>query len=151
MNDKAARLLGALDRSADAQLPGIVPDGLREWLMQGIARRGEALTWGGPTWDAEGAPASFPDLTGWECQASSFHIEDLTPAEVAVTEGQPWISEDGQRVVPLHGIAFAREFACLVYDLDPPVPVRCIVGVNQTSGTFRFHMVRAAVPPPAAI
>jgi hypothetical protein len=93
MNDKAVRLLGVLDRSADAELPGIVPDGLREWLMRGITRRGEVLTWGGPTWDAtwdaEGAPASFPDLTGWECQASSFHIEDLTPAEVAVTEGQP--------------------------------------------------------------
>jgi hypothetical protein len=49
MNDAAARLLGLHDGAA----PG--------------------LAWAGPTADAEGAPAAFGELTGWECSDSSYH------------------------------------------------------------------------------
>jgi hypothetical protein len=36
---------------------------------------------------------------------------------------------------------FALRFARLVYDLDESTAVRCIVGTNETNGTFRFHQV----------
>jgi hypothetical protein len=142
MNDRAIRLLGVLDGFASLDLPGALHDELRDSLAIGIARRGDVVTWADSTWDPDRAPSGFPDLTYWEVQASSFHLERFTPATVVVTDHQPWISEADQRVVLLHGIAFAREFVPLVYRLDPPTAVRCIVGVNETNGTFRFHMIR---------
>ncbi|MFH9799243.1 hypothetical protein [Streptomyces virginiae] len=57
-------------------------------------------------------------------------------------DGAPEISRDGQRVLLLHGIAFALELRQLVAVLDRPGPVRCIVSANETNATFRFHQVR---------
>ena len=34
------------------------------------------------------------------------------------------------------------EFCRLVQALEPPAPVRCIIAVNDTNGTFRFHQIR---------
>ena len=81
----------------------------------------------------DNALAILHDLTGWECAHSSFHLEDDVP-QVNVTrdaEGAPLVSEDDQRVLLVHGAAFALEFSRHMYALRPPAPVRCIVAVNQ--------------------
>ena len=57
-------------------------------------------------------------------------------------ESEPRISEGDQRVLLSHGIAFAMGFARVVYALDPPGPVRCVIAANQTNATFRFHQIR---------
>jgi len=36
-----------------------------------------------------------------------------------------------------HGFAVTLEFCRLVQALEPPAPVRCIIAVNDTNGTFR--------------
>ena len=58
----------------------------------------------------------------------------MIPAEVT--------SNAAHRVLLLHGLAFALQFSRLVYALDSPGPVRCIVGANDTNATFRFHQIR---------
>jgi hypothetical protein len=143
MNDDAVRLLGVLDGMAGIEPPGGLTTGLRQRLASGIVRRARVLTWANSQGNADGAPSIFPDLTGWECADSSFHLEDEVPVAVTLTEeSEPRISEDGQRVLLSHGIAFATGFARLVYALDPPGPVRCIIAANQTNATFRFHQIR---------
>jgi hypothetical protein len=143
MNDDAVRLLGVLGRMADIEPPGGLATGLRELLASGIVRRTQVLTWANSQGDADSAPASFPDLTGWECADNSLHLEDDVPVTVTVTEeSEPRVSEDDQQVLLSHGIVFAMAFARLVYALDPPGPVRCIIAANETSATFRFHQIR---------
>lgn len=85
---------------------------------------------------------SRPDLTAWECADSSFHLEDAVPVDVDIIDDAPRISAANQRVLLQHGIAFSVEFSRLVHDLGHPVPVRCIVGANETNATFRFHQIR---------
>lgn len=142
MNDAAVRVLGVLDGLAAVTPPGGLAPGLRAQLARGISRRGETLTWADSVGNPDGAPAFFNDLTAWECSDSSFHLEDHVPVQVAVVDDAPQITEDDQRVLLRHGIAFALEFGRLVYGLDQPGPVRCIVGANETNATFRFHQIR---------
>ena len=142
MNDVAVRAVGVLVGLAAAEPPGGLAPGLRDRAAGGIVRRGEVLTWAGSSGNAEGAPSVFGDLTGWECADSSFHVEDLVPVNVAVVDDAPVISEEGQRVLLAHGLAFGLEFSRLVYALRPSVPVRCILAANETCATFRFHQIR---------
>ncbi|MFD8784786.1 hypothetical protein [Kitasatospora sp. NPDC059599] len=142
MNDAAAEML-VLTGGAVLTPPGGLAPGLRGRLAEGIARRGDVLTWADSTGNADGAPSFFGDLTGWECADSSFHLEDHVPVDVQIIDDAPQISQDDQRVLLLHGIAFAMEFRRLVTELDHPSPVRCIVGANETNATFRFHQIRA--------
>ena len=101
--------------------------------------------WSGltPTGGSEGAPSFFPDLTAWECGDSSFHLEDFVTVPVDTVDDAPVIAEADQRTLLVQGLAFALRFSILVYGLESPSPVRCIVGVNETNGTFRFHQIRA--------
>src|SRR5262249_59659974 len=46
-----------------------------------------------------------------------------------------------ERLLLRHGFAVALEFCRLVQALEPPAPVRCIIAVNDTNGTFRFHHI----------
>jgi hypothetical protein len=143
MNDDAATLLGVFGHLADIAPPGGMAAGLRGLLASGIVRRAQVLTWADSYGNADDAPSIFPDLTGWECADSSFHLEDKVPVTVTLTaESEPRISEDDQRVLLSHGIAFAVEFAKLAHSLDPPAPVRCIIAANMTNATFRFHQIR---------
>jgi hypothetical protein len=87
------------------------------------------LTWADSTSRAEDAPSVFKDLTAWECADSSFHLEDL-------------VAEPDQRILLLHGVAFAREFSRSALALDPPSRVRCILSADETHVTFRFHQIR---------
>ncbi|MBX6383203.1 MAG: hypothetical protein IRZ07_09560 [Microbispora sp.] len=141
MNDSVVRLLGVLNGPATLEPPGGLAPGLQERIERGIVRRGQVLARADSVGKAEGAPSFFRDLTAWECADSSFHLEDFVPVEVATVDDAPFIAEDDQRILLLHGLAFARRFCRLVYALDPPSPVRCIIGANETNATFRFHLL----------
>ncbi|HZB33939.1 MAG TPA: hypothetical protein VE465_27505 [Streptosporangiaceae bacterium] len=154
MNDAAAAMLGVLSGSLFLQPPGGLAAGLKERAARGIVRRGNVLTWArsagavepawsaGPAGTGDGVSPLATDLTGWECADSSFHLEDAVPVDNPTVDGVPALSEAHQRVLLLHGLAFALEFSRLVYALDPPTPVRCILGANETNATFRFHQIR---------
>jgi hypothetical protein len=142
MNDAAVRTLGVVTGSPSLAPPGGLAPGLRRRIESGVTRRGKVLTWAGSAGAADGAPGIFPDLTAWECADSSFHLEDVVPVNVEIVDDAPLIAESGQRTLLLHGMAFAREFAALIYRLDEPVPVRCILSANETNATFRFHRLR---------
>ncbi|GAA5084020.1 hypothetical protein HNP84_003748 [Thermocatellispora tengchongensis] len=146
MNDDAAALLGVLDGPGGAHPPGGLSADLRERLAEGIAWRGDVLTWASCPGMPDGA-SRCQTLTYWESSASSFHLEpyvldEATMEELVAADGPPVIREDDQRLILQHGIAFALEFSRLVHALDPPCAVRCIVAVNETNGTFRFHRIR---------
>ncbi len=142
MNDLAVRALGMVSGPGSMEPPGGLGAGLREYAARGIVRRGEVVTWADSTADADNAPSFFPDLTGWECSDSSFHLEDFVPVDEVIIDDQPFIGEDDQRILLLHGVALARVIGGLVYALDPPTPVRCVIGANETDATFRFHRIR---------
>lgn len=142
MNDAAVEMVGVLNGVTVTAPPDGMALGLQERLARGIVRRGDVLTWAGSTRAPERTMRPGDDLTGWESTDSSFHLEDSVPVAKAIVDGAPMISEDGQRTLLLHGIAFALEFSRLVYSLDPTGPVRCILAANETNATFRFHQIR---------
>jgi hypothetical protein len=142
LNDAAVQSLGLTDGIQGTAPPDGLSVGLQRRIDRGIKRRGAVLTWADSIGAADGAPSFVEDLTAWECADSSFHIEDFVPVDVAIVDEAPLISDSNQRVLLLHGLAFALQFSRLVYALDPPSPVRCIVGANDTNATFRFHQVR---------
>jgi hypothetical protein len=142
MNDAAVQTLGVTHGMQGTAPPGGLSVGLQRRIDRGITRRGAVLTWADSVGVAAGAPSFFNDLTAWECADSSFHIEDFVPVDVATVDDAPLISDSDQRVLLSHGLAFALQFSRLVYALDPPSPVRCIIGANETNATFRFHQVR---------
>ncbi|MEV8509038.1 hypothetical protein AB0368_29970 [Actinoplanes sp. NPDC051475] len=143
LNDAAVQALGVTNGMHGAAPPGGLSVGLQRRIDCGITRRGAVLTWADSVGAAAGAPSFFQDLTAWECADSSIHIEDFVPVDVAiVVDDAPLISDSSQRVLLLHSLAFALQFSRLVHALDPPSPVRCIVGANDTNATFRFHQVR---------
>ncbi|NUW30316.1 hypothetical protein HTZ77_02580 [Nonomuraea sp. SMC257] len=147
MNDAAADLLGIMNGLAVAEPPGGLSPGLRECLTDGIVRRGEVVTWESDAERAERAPAAQDDLTSWERTLTSLHLEDHVPVDVVLDdEGAPWISEEDQRTLLVHGIAFALEFGKGVHALEPPTALRLVVDVNETNGTFRFSRIRPADP-----
>ncbi|MEV0109741.1 hypothetical protein AB0H42_25855 [Nocardia sp. NPDC050799] len=137
----AAEAVGVLS-VGPLEPPGGLSAGLREQAARGIVHRGRVVTWADSTGGVDNAPSFFPDLTGWECSDSSFHLEDFVPVDVAIIDDQPFIVEDDQRLLLLHGIALARVVGRLVYRLDPPAPVRFIIAANETNATFRFHRIR---------
>ena len=144
MNDAAASGLGALTGRGLAAPPDGITVGLAAMVAEGIEVRGEVVVWNdGARWAAP-PPGSFPDFTGWECFVNSFHLEDVVPVEVVLSEeGEPSISEADQVVLLRPGVAFALEVCRLAAGLDGRVPVRCVVAANRTNGTFRFHRIRA--------
>ncbi|KZF17890.1 MULTISPECIES: hypothetical protein [Rhodococcus] len=158
ITDNAAAFLGlGVGFSTIDPTDGLTPQ-LRAKLNRGIERRGKLLVWADSRADDASPPANFFDYTGWECNDSSFHLEDYVPlrAPNAVAEDflpsglpvesmGPFITRSDQRALLEQGIAFAREFAQLVYDLPEPTPVRCMIFVNSNCGTFRFHQIEPGV------
>lgn len=142
MNDSAAQLLEAASEPyAHCPVEGLAP-GLHDRLEQGIIRRSDVLVWAGSVGDAANAPSIFPDLTGWECADSPFHLEDYVPVSIDTLDDEPRIGDSDQRVLLRQGIAFGLQLRRLVYQLDAPTPVRSIVSANETNATFRFHRIR---------
>jgi hypothetical protein len=142
LNDAAVQALGLINGLQGMAPPGGFAMGLQERIDRGIVRRGSVLTWADSVGEADGAPSFFNDLTAWECTDSSFHIEDSVSVDVATVNDAPLISDSDQRILLLHGVAFALQFSRLVYALDQPSSVRCIIGANDTNATFRFHQIR---------
>ncbi|MEU0873321.1 DUF6630 family protein [Nocardia brasiliensis] len=143
MDDRTARLLrlrdgfGGLDPEA-----GLAPDLRRTWVDAGIECRGEVVCWAPAPSHADDAPGRALDLTGWECSETRFHLEDFVPVESRDAE-VPIFGVDAQRTLLRQGIALAREVGRMAGELSAPIPLRCIVGVNETCGTFRFHRIRS--------
>jgi hypothetical protein len=144
LNDAAVHALDLINGLHGMAPPGGLASGLQERIYQGIVRTGSVLTWADSVGvgRADDAPSFFPDLTAWECADSSFHIEDFVAVDEAIVDDAPVISDSDQRILLLHGVAFALQFSRLVYALDPPGSVRCIIGANDTNATFRFHQIR---------
>jgi hypothetical protein len=139
MNDSAMEALEVLAGQGFPAPPdgGLAP-ALQRRLAAGITWRSKVLTWADSTGNADSAPAGFPDLTGWECADSSFHLEDFVPGEFGV------FGESDQRTLLRQGTALALGLAALVRALDPPPAVRCLISANDTGATFRFHQIRPA-------
>lgn len=142
LNDDAVRLLGLLEGTLPGLPPAGLAAGLEDIIRCGIVRRGQVLVWADSVGNAERAPAIFPDLTGWDCADSSFHIEDHVPVDIAIIDDAPVIREADQRTLLVQGLAFGLRFAHLVVALEDPGAVRCIIGANDTNATFRFHQIR---------
>ena len=142
LNDAAAQALGMTDGLQGMAPPGGLAAGLQQRIDRGITRRGPVLTWRDSVGAAEGAPSFFNDLTGWECADSSFHIEDVVPVDVTTVDDAPLISDRDQRILLLHGLAFALGFSGLVYALDPPT--RCAASSVPMTRTQRFGSTRSA-------
>jgi hypothetical protein len=69
-------------------------------------------------------------------------VEDYVTVPVATVDHAPVIAEEDQLTLLRQALAFALRFSVLVRGLDVPHAVRCIIGVNETSGTFRFDQIR---------
>jgi hypothetical protein len=142
MNDLAIEALGQVALPAAVPASGLAPE-LRRLIADGVVRHGAALAFAEHAERVAAPRADAPDLTGWECATSSFHLDDVVPVHIGLTEdGEPVISEADQVLMLRHGLGFAWEVVRLVRALPEPVAVRCIVGVNSTNGTFRFHRAR---------
>ena len=147
-NDAAVTALGLPDMLAIHQASDLAP-GLEELLAKGIIRRGEVLMWRDFSGNPDTAPGRFQDLTGWECAHSSFHLEDDVPVTVTLTDHEPGISEDDQNVLLRQGLALAIRFRALVYQLQEPVPVRCIsppTRPTRRSGSTRSDPANDGTP-----
>ena len=142
MNDAAATLLGIAIASGNPEPPAALPAKLQQRAAQGIVPHGQVLTWSDSTADADSALSSFNDLTGWECSTNFLHLEDYVPITINLVDGTPVLAEADQKTLLTHGFAFTMTFCQLVYALDSPTAVRCILAVNETNATFRFHQIR---------
>lgn len=137
VNEAALTALGGPGFQLDA-----TEDVLRTMVDSGIEVWGEVVVWTGGGRQVP-PPGNFPDLTGWECQVNSFHLEDLLPVEVSVSEDDDdlTVDEAGQLEMLRQGLALGVELCRLAYDRT--VPLRCVVAVDGSGGTFRFHRIRA--------
>jgi hypothetical protein len=142
MNELAIRALGSEGLPQAVPASELAP-GLRALTAEGIVRHGAALAFARHADHTQAPCTGAPDLTGWECATSSFHLDDVVPVQVgSLEDGEPVISEADQVLMLRHGLGFAFEVVRLVRALPEPVAVRCIVGANSTNGTFRFHRAR---------
>jgi hypothetical protein len=142
MNEVAIEALGRAGLAGAVPAAELAPQ-LRTLVVDGIVRHGSALAFARDAARTQAPSPGTPDLTGWECATSSFHLDDVVPVQVgSLEDGEPVISEADQVVMLRHGLGFAVEVVRLVRALPEPVAVRCIVGANSTNGTFRFHRAR---------
>ncbi|MFD3745963.1 hypothetical protein [Nocardia sp. NPDC058633] len=141
MNDRTTKLLGLRDGFGGLDPEEGLSSGLRTWVDRGIGCRGEVVCWAPVPAHADDAPGRSFDLIGWECFHTLFHLEDFVPVDSTYAEG-PIIGVDAQRTLLRQGIALAREVGRLAGELSTPLPLRCIVAIDETNGTFRFHRIR---------
>ncbi|MEU0155745.1 hypothetical protein [Micromonospora fulviviridis] len=146
MNESAAAALQPLRLTA-ALSAADLHDELRAKLSQGVVESEGALIFAAhhrsdsPT--AAIARMGWPDLTHYECQVNSFHLEDYAPVEVAVLEdGQPQINHADQVGLLRLGLSVADAVRSLVRAHTSRTAIRCIISANDTNGVFRFHRIR---------
>lgn len=88
------------------------------------------------------AKMGWKDLSGYEWNVNAFHLEDYAPVHVANLDGQPQINHENQVVLLRLGLVVADSVFSLIRALPEPVPVRCVIGANDTCVVFRFHQIR---------
>jgi hypothetical protein len=88
------------------------------------------------------ATMGWQDLSGYEWFVNAFHLEDYAPVQVTSLDGRPLISQEDQAGLLRLGLVVADRVFGLVRALPEPVPVRCVIGANDTSVVFRFHRIR---------
>jgi hypothetical protein len=151
MNDNAAHALNLLSRRGPTTPAVQLDDQLSAMLAHGLIRNDDALVLAadhrGQLRKATSARETMDrmgwDVTAYECQATSFHLEDHAPVTVEILDdGEPRISEDDQVTLLNLGLQVADTVAHLVRQLPEPVPVRCTISAGSTNGTFRLHQLR---------
>jgi hypothetical protein len=128
-------------------------EALEDLLAGGVIRHQEALIFAKHRGIWPGAPTNvlkalqhmgWRDLTMYECQYNSFHLEDVAAVTVAITDDfEPVISDEDQITLLRIGLLVAERVIQLVRDIEPATPVRCIISANTTNATFRFHEIRS--------
>jgi hypothetical protein len=150
MNDEAARALDLFTGSGRAGSDVDLDGQLREMIGHGLIHDDGALVFAvtdrGAVRRTSGAAAAMVrmgwDLTQYECQATSFHLDDHAPVTVTEVDGEPWIDRDDRVIMLRLGLKLASEVGRLVRGLAEPASVRCIISAGSTNGTFRFHQLR---------
>lgn len=150
MNDEAARALDLFTGSGPVGSGVELDDQLREMVVRGLIHDDGALVFAGTDFGVarrrSGAGAAMArmgwDLTQYECQATSFHLDDHAPVTVTDVDGGPWIDHDDRVIMLRLGLQLAGEVGRLVRGLPEPASVRCIISAGSTNGTFRFHQLR---------
>lgn len=143
----------ALNQNAVAALRGpglrttaLPTEPLHASLHTAVIEPGLARLSGGLVFAAlagSGIPAG-PDLTGRECLANKLHLSYHLPVSTGVPDdgSELDVDEGDQRLMLRQGILLGFAVCELAGKLPEPVPVRSIVSVSRSSGTFRFHQVR---------
>ncbi|MCK2239361.1 MULTISPECIES: hypothetical protein [unclassified Crossiella] len=110
-------------------------------IEPGLARLSGALVFAALA--GSGIPAG-PDLTGRECLANKLHLSYHLPVSTGVPDdgSEPDVEESDQRLMLRQGILLGFAVCELAANLPEPVPVRSIVSVSRSAGTFRFHQIR---------
>jgi len=75
--------------------------------------------------------AMFPDATGYECFVNHIHVDDYTEPHSVL----------GQLRMALSLIDQCR--GCWLHSQSDQLPIRFIVSCDESSCTFRFHVIRA--------
>ncbi|GAA2386908.1 hypothetical protein GCM10010420_07230 [Streptomyces glaucosporus] len=137
-NDAAARVLaergfaeadpGELGRLIAAR--GLARDDRGALHVPGVSFRVPSL----PPWTS---------LTDHEAQRNCWHLDDHPDVPVEVDdEGAPHVGPAGRLLMLRQGLALSRTVRTLARALPDRPPTCCVIGVNETGGTFRFHQVR---------
>ncbi|SIN30800.1 hypothetical protein SAMN04489832_5168 [Micromonospora cremea] len=152
MNEAAVTALQPLAADDLPTVGGTLDQDLQDMLAQGLTDNEGALIFTAHIGQWPAAPASVPaavakmgwrDLTGYECNYNSFHLEDHAPVKVTILDdGQLQINTEGQVVLLRLGMVVADAVLRLVRALPQPTAVRCIILANDTNSTFRFHRIR---------
>jgi hypothetical protein len=135
LNEAAARALGfPFGAGAD---PGELG---RRLVTGGLARDGRGgLVVPGLSFKVP----DFPDLTFRESQRNCWHLDDHPDIHAEVDgEGTPHIDHDDQVLMLRHGLALSLIVGELARALPDRPATCCIIGANDTNGTFRFHQLR---------
>ena len=141
-NDNAEQALGGPAGSQSAVPVEELAPRLRESLAEGLVWDDGAVRYGVLPQESR---TGYDDLTWWEFYATKMHLEDYVPVHVGGLVdgcGTPVIGEADQLKLLRQGFGYALEIIRMARALQPVPPFRCVVGVNESCGTCRFHVGR---------
>ncbi|MFF3671330.1 hypothetical protein [Microtetraspora malaysiensis] len=144
MNDAAADALGFPSQD-DLRLAGIDAADVQRLLITGGIERNDhgVLFVPGLSFESSDPLHHHVDLTGAECSANSWHLEDHPDVHVTIDDNAvPHIGHDHQIHMLRQGVVLSGIVHALSRRLPDRPPVRCITAANATNGTFRFHQIR---------
>ncbi|MBP2478219.1 hypothetical protein JOF53_007091 [Crossiella equi] len=110
-------------------------------VAPGLARLSGALVWAAVA--GAGLPPG-PDLTQRECVANKLHLSYHLPLSTGVPDDGSAldVADADQKLMLRQGILLGFAVCELAGALSGPQPIRCVVSVSRSSGTFRFHQRR---------